>query len=180
MADCLVLEQARRLRESVGTYNGVRFAEISERGVTDAEMNRSVEELLDLARANAQALVIATTGYLAQAGIPLEGWSAYLGSVFANSWDDSMANDPEAFMQAVLTNYQAFGAEVVSTTFDEGRAEAVITGFPDDGLCAELEADCSLALAYNDLVAPVAEQLGLTWWWGTSDDRTILVVTAGE
>jgi len=38
-------------------------------------MNRSVEELLDLARANAQALIIATTGYLAQAGIPLEGWS---------------------------------------------------------------------------------------------------------
>ncbi|MEZ4505662.1 MAG: hypothetical protein R2848_07300 [Thermomicrobiales bacterium] len=56
--------------------------------------NESVEELLDLARANAQALIIATTSYLAQAGIPLDGWSAYLGHVYANSWDDSMAHDP--------------------------------------------------------------------------------------
>lgn len=142
--------------------------------------DESTGELLDLARANAQALIIATTGYLAQAGIPLEGWSAYLGSVFANAWDESMVNDPEAFLQAVLTNYQTLGATIVSTTIEEHRAEAVISGFPDDDLCAELDADCSLALAYHDLVAPVAERLGLTWWWGTSDDRTVLVVTGGE
>lgn len=148
--------------------------------MTNTETNQSVEELLDLARANAQALIIATTGYLAQAGIPLEGWSEYLGSVFANSWDDSMAGDPELFLQAVLTNYRTLGARVISTTFEEGRAEAVISGFPDDDLCAELEADCSLALAYHDLVKPVAERLGLTWWWGAGDDRTVLVVTGGD
>jgi hypothetical protein len=140
----------------------------------------SVEELLDLARANAQALIIATTGYLAQAGIPLEGWSGYLGQVFANSWDDSMAGDPKAFLDAVLTNYKAIGAQVHSTKVENGRAEAVISGFPNDGLCEELDADCSLAEAYNDAAAPVAERLGLTWWWGSSDDKTTLVVTTGE
>ncbi len=139
----------------------------------------SVEELLDLARANAQALIIATTGYLAQAGIPLEGWSGYLGTVFANSWDDSMANDPRAFLEAVLTNYKALGAEVVSTAFEDGRAEAVISGFPSAALCDELDADCSLAEAYNDLGAVVAEWLGLTWWWGASGGRTTLVATTG-
>ena len=143
------------------------------------EREETVDELLDLARANGQALIVATTGYLAQAGIPLEGWSAYLGSVFANSWDDSMAGNPEAFLLAALTNYKALGATVISTTFDEGRAEAAITGFPDEDLCLELDADCSLALAYNDLVTPVAEQLGLTWWWGADEERTILVVTSG-
>lgn len=142
--------------------------------------NRSVEELLDLARANAQAVIIATTGYLAQAGIPLEGWSGYLGQVFANSWDDSMAGDPEAFLEAVLVNYQAMGANVISTTFEEGRAEAVIEGFPNEGLCDELDADCSLAEAYNDLGAVVAERLGLTWWWGSADGRTTLVSTLPE
>jgi hypothetical protein len=141
---------------------------------------QSVEELLDLARANAQALIIATTGYLAQAGIPLEGWSGYLGTVFANSWDDSMASNPQAFLEAALTNYQALGAEVISTTFEDGRAEAVISGFPNDGLCAELEADCSLAEAYNDLGAVVAERLGLTWWWGSSGGRTTLVAALAE
>jgi hypothetical protein len=140
----------------------------------------SVEELLDLARANAQALIIATTGYLAQAGIPLDAWSGYLGSVFANSWDASMAGDPEAFIEAVITNYKALGAQVISTTFEEGRAEAVISGFPNEGLCAELDADCSLAEAYNDLGAVVAERLGLTWWWGSSDGQTTLVATVGE
>lgn len=141
------------------------------------ERNESTEELLDLARANAQAVIIATTGYLVQTGLPLDGWSAYLGSVFANSWDDSMAGDPEAFLAAVLTNYKALGANVVSTTFENGRAEAVITGFPDEALCEELDSDCSLVLAYHDLGAVVAERLGLTWWWGTDEGRTVLVVT---
>ena len=140
----------------------------------------SVEELLDLARANAQALIIATTGYLAQAGIPLEGWSGYLGQVFANSWDDSMAGDPKAFLDAVLTNYKAIGAQVHSTRVEPGRAEAVISGFPSEGLCGELDADCSLAEAYNDAASHIAERLGLTWWWGSNGDMTTLVVTAGE
>jgi hypothetical protein len=140
----------------------------------------TVEELLDLARANAQALIIATTGYLAQAGIPLEGWSGYLGQVFANSWDESMAGDPNAFLDAVLTNYKAIGAQVHSTKIENGRAEAVISGFPNEGLCAELDADCALAEAYNDAAAHIAERLGLTWWWGSSGDMTTLVVTTGE
>ena len=142
--------------------------------------NEAVEELLDLARANAQALIIATTGYLAQAGIPLEGWSGYLGQVFANSWDDSMAGDPKAFLDAVLTNYKAIGAQVHSTKIESGRAEAVISGFPKEELCEELNADCSLAEAYNDAAAHVAERLGLTWWWGSSGEMTTLVVTTGE
>lgn len=141
---------------------------------------QSVEELLDLARANAQALIIATTGYLAQAGIPLEGWSEYLGTVFANSWDVSMAGDPQAFLEAALTNYQALGANVLSKSFEDGRAEAVISGFPNEDLCAELDADCALAEAYNDLGAVVAERLGLTWWWGSNGGRTTLVAALGE
>jgi len=148
--------------------------------LTAYDKDQSVEELLDLARANAQALIIATTGYLTQAGIPLEGWSTYLGQVFANSWDDSMASDPKAFLDAVLTNYKAIGAQVHSTKSEPGRAEAVISGFPNAELCEELNADCTLAEAYNDAAAHVAERLGLTWWWGTSDGTTTLVTTTGE
>lgn len=148
--------------------------------VANQEKKESVEELLDLSRANAQALIIATTGYLAQAGIPLEGWSGYLGQMFGQSWDDSMAGDPEAFLNAVLTNYKAIGAQVHSVKREPGRAEAVISGFPNLDLCDELDADCSLAEAYNDAAAPIAERLGLTWWWGSSDDTTTLVVTTGD
>lgn len=148
--------------------------------MTKPGTNDSVEELLDLARANAQALIIATTSYLTQAGIPLEGWSGYLGQVFGNSWDDSMAGDPKQFLDAVLTNYKAIGAQVHSTKFEAGRAEAVISGFPNAGLCEELDVDCTLAEAYNDAAAHVAERLGLTWWWGTSDGMTTLVTTTGE
>lgn len=142
--------------------------------------NESIEDLLDLARANAQALIIATTSYLSQAGIPLEAWSGFLGQMFANSWDDSMAGDPEAFLDAVLTNYKALGARVHSTKIEADRAEAMISGFPNEALCGELDADCSLAEAYNDAAASVAERLGLTWWWGSSGELTTLVVTAGE
>lgn len=140
----------------------------------------SVEELLDLARANAQALIITTTEYLSQAGIPLEGWSRYLGATFANAWDLTSAGDPGAFLDAVLTSYKAIGARVQSVTYEDGRAEAVISGFPNDGLCQELDADCSLATAYNDVAADIAERMGLTWWWGTSDGLTTLVTTIQE
>jgi hypothetical protein len=100
--------------------------------------------------------------------------------MFANSWDDSMTGDPRAFLDAVLTNYKAIGAQVHSTKTENGRAEAVISGFPNEELCGELDADCSLAEAYNDAAAHVAERLGLTWWWGSSGDMTTLVVTSGE
>lgn len=149
--------------------------------MANQETNHSIEELLDLAQANAQALIITTTDYLAQAEIPLNEWSDYLGSIFANTWDDSMTDDPVAFLDAVLTNYRTLGARVVSTSFDEpGRAEAVISGFPDADLCRELDADCANAEAYNDLVEVVAERLGLTWWWGADEGQTVLVVTNGE
>ncbi|MCA9861172.1 MAG: hypothetical protein KC438_15705 [Thermomicrobiales bacterium] len=144
------------------------------------EKAESVEALLDLARANAQALIITTTEYLSQAGIPLEGWSCYLGAAFANSWDLTAAGDPSAFLEAVLTSYKAIGARVHSVTYEDGRAEAVISGFPNEGLCQELGADCSLATAYNDVAADIAERLGLTWWWGTSDGLTTLVTTVGD
>ncbi|MEZ4505661.1 MAG: hypothetical protein R2848_07295 [Thermomicrobiales bacterium] len=83
------------------------------------------------------------------------------------------------FLDAVLTNYKSIGAQVHSTKLEAGRAEAVISGFPNEALCAELDADCSLAEAYHDVAAPVAERLGLTWWWGSSGELTTLVVTAG-
>lgn len=144
------------------------------------EREASAEELLDLARANAQALIIATTGYLAQAGIPLEGWSDYLGQVFAASWDESMAGDPRAFLQTILANYQALGATVVATNFAPGRADATIEGFPNAGLCQELDADCALAEAYHAIGAALAERLGLTWRWDSRDGSVMLVVTMDE
>ena len=80
-------EQHRRarnafLRTGCGQYNAERS---SWRGAGALAYNDSVRELLDLARANAQAVIIATTGYLAQAGIPLDGWAGYLGQVFVNA-----------------------------------------------------------------------------------------------
>jgi hypothetical protein len=144
--------------------------------VTEGQIyqEQSTEELLDLARANAQALVIATAAFLEQAGIPLAQWTGYLGSLFANAWDDSTRGDAGAFMTAALTNYRSFGAEVVSATLERERAEALIAGFPNVELCAEIGADCDTAEAFYDVPQTIADSLGLSWAWSREGDAVRL------
>lgn len=136
----------------------------------------SADELLEQAQANAQALVIATTKFLADRDVPLEDWTAAIGCVFAQGWDEPRPWDAGEFLDAMLTNYRALGAEVGAVVLGPDLAEATTTGFPDPDLCAVFGVDANLAARFNDAPGPIARDRQLAWDWGLDGEETRFVV----
>jgi hypothetical protein len=134
-------------------------------------------ELLEQARANAQALVIATTKFLQEREIALEAWTGAIGCIFAQGWDEPRPWDAGEFLDAMLTNYRALGATVESVELAPDRAEAVTSGFPDPDLCAVFDVDPALAARFHDAPAPIARDRNLDWTWTFDGERTRLVAT---
>jgi hypothetical protein len=142
--------------------------------------NDTCEELLDLSRANGQAIVLATAAFLQEIDVPAGAWTAFLGEFFARSWDPTLELTAGQFLDAMLTNYRSLGAEVVSANLSDDRAEAVIAGLPKRELCLELGIDSDLALEYFDVPAALAASHNLEWHWERDGVRTNLRVTPGQ
>ncbi len=122
-------------------------------------------ELLEQARGNAQALILATVVFLKERGIPPVEWAAAIGETFSRGWGEVRPWDPSEFLDAMLTNLRALGAEVIETEFGADRAEATIRGFPDPELCALFAVDPSRAAIIHDAAAAIAAPRGLRWTW---------------
>ena len=137
----------------------------------------TAEELLEQAQGNAQGTVIVTVAYLQAKGLSVDDWADGVGRIFVRGWDTSRAWDAAEFLDAMLTNFQATGAEVVSTQFDPDRSEATISGWPDPDLCAVFGVDPSLAARFHGVAAPIAAALGLSWEWHRDGEETRLVTT---
>jgi hypothetical protein len=127
-------------------------------------------ELLEQARGNAQALILATVAFLEQRGIPPSEWAAAIGETFAAGWGEIRPWDAGEFLDAMLTNLRALGAEVIEVELGIERAAATITGFPDPALCELVGIDPERAAVIHDAAAPIAVPRGLTWTWQMGDD----------
>jgi hypothetical protein len=138
-------------------------------------------ELLEQAKDNAQALLLATVAFLDERGIPPAGWAAAIGETFARGWGDVRPWDAGEFLDAMLTNLRAFGATVVSAELGVDRAEAATTGFPDPDLCALLGVDPARADLFHDAATAIATPRGLRWNWHRGKDGvTRYVVERGH
>ncbi len=127
-------------------------------------------ELLEQARANAQALILATVAFLEQRGIPTSDWAAAIGGTFAAGWGEVRPWDAGEFLDAMLTNLRALGAEVTAVELGVDRAEATIAGFPDPALCALFGLDPARAAVLHDAAAAIAAPRGLSWSWQFAED----------
>jgi hypothetical protein len=128
------------------------------------------EELLEQARANAQAALIATIRFLQQQGIPVEKWTESIGHTFALGWEAAEGwDDAGEFLDSMLTNLRAIGADVVEADLGNDHARAVIEGFPDPDLCALFEVDQATVAKFHDASAAIARDIGLTWSWDLDD-----------
>lgn len=137
----------------------------------------ALDELLDLASSNAQAILLATASFLAGQGVPLEEWTASLGQSFARSWGEPEPWSADEFLDAMLTNYRSVGASVVDATLNPDRAEALIAGFPNPELCDDLEIDCGILDVYFTLPETLATDRDLTWEWRREGANTRFTVT---
>jgi hypothetical protein len=136
----------------------------------------STEDLLEQARSNAQATIIATIAFLEERGLPVAEWTAALGRTFGRAWDEPEPWDADEFLDAMLTNLRALGARVDHADLTPDRAEATTTGFPDPELCALFGADPARIAVFNDVPAPLARDRSLSWEWTRHGEETSYVV----
>jgi hypothetical protein len=139
-------------------------------------------ELLEQARNNAQALILATVAFLEKRGIPPSEWAMAIGATFAAGWGEPRPWDAGEFLDAMLTNLRALGAEVIEVELGVERAEATVTGFPDPALCDLFGVDPRRAAVIHDAAAAIAASRGLTWTWQMGEEGVtrFVVERAGE
>jgi hypothetical protein len=129
-------------------------------------------ELLEQARGNAHALILATVAFLEKRGIPPSEWAAAIGETFGAGWGEVRPWDAGEFLDAMLTNLRALGAEVLEVELGVERAEATTSGFPDPTLCELFGVDPAQAAAIHDAAAAIAAPRGLNWSWTPGTDGT--------
>jgi hypothetical protein len=122
-------------------------------------------ELLEQARQNAQALILATVAFLEARGIPPGEWAASVGDIFSRGWGEPRPWDAAEFLDAMLTNLRSLGATVISVELGVDRAEATTTEFPDPELCAALGIAPARVAVYHAAAAAIAAPRGLRWSW---------------
>jgi hypothetical protein len=133
-------------------------------------------ELLEQARANGQALILATIAFLEGQGIAPREWAVSIGERFSRGWGEPRPWDAGEFLDAMLTNLRALGAEVVSVELGVERAEAATSGFPDAELCTLLRVDAERVAAFHEAAAAIAAPRGLRWTWEMDDGVTWFLV----
>ncbi len=158
----------------MGDLDGTESAESTLDSIFD---DYTTEELLEQAQSNAQGTFIVTAAYLHARGLPVDEWAEGVGQIFVRGWDTSRPWDAAEFMDAMLTNFRAVGAEVIQTRFDPDRSEATISGWPAPDLCAVFDVDPNLAARFHGVATPIAAALGLDWEWHRDGEETQLVST---
>ncbi len=136
-------------------------------------------ELLEQAQANAQALLLGTAAFIREAGLPLEQWAAAIGERFGMGWGAPRPWDAAEFLDMMLTNYRALGAEVLVARLEPDRAEATIGPFPDPAICAALGLPEDAADAFHDAPSAIATPRGLSWRWVRDGEDVHFLVERG-
>ncbi|CAA9535221.1 MAG: hypothetical protein AVDCRST_MAG59-165 [uncultured Thermomicrobiales bacterium] len=137
-------------------------------------------ELLEQAQANAQALLLGTVAFLRDQGIGGGAWAAALGESFGKGWGEPRPWEAAEFLDAMLTNYRALGAEVLAVRLGAELAEATLGPFPDPDLCALVGVAPGLADAFHDAPAAIAAPRGLLWRWVRDGADMHLLVERAE
>ena len=133
-------------------------------------------ELLEQAQANAQALLLGTVAFLRDRGIETHAWATALGASFGRGWGEPRPWDAAEFLDAMLTNYRALGAEVLLARLEADRAEATLGPFPDPDLCALVGVTPAEADAFHDAPTAIAAPRGLKWRWARDGEDMHLLV----
>ena len=130
-------------------------------------------ELLEQAQRNAQALILATISFVEARGIPPGEWAEAVGRSLSRGWGEPRPWDAGEFLDAMLTNLRALGAEVIDASLTVERATATTAGFPDRELCEVLGVDPASADVMFDAIVAIAAPRGIDWTWQRGADGTV-------
>lgn len=146
--------------------------------LTDAELDGgddefTAEELLEQAQINAQALFLGTADSLASDNRLLETWRKSLAATFIRGWDTEAEWEPADILYALVTNYQAFGAEVMEARFEEMLPSVTIFNLPNVHLADALEIAPDRMHHLFRIGEDLAARLGGKLTWSMNEDGTV-------
>ena len=128
------------------------------------------EEICARAQSNAAAWILTMIAYLKERGGAVEDCVAYHGRSFAPVWEELRGSPVEEIAQLVALNTLSVGNTVRSLSSEEGRAEVLVEGWPDEELMSFFPLDRDECDQIWDTYRPIMEQLGLGYAWQRQDD----------
>lgn len=154
-----------------------RIDELAETGIEGEGEELTAEELLEQAQINAQALFLGTAEALGPDETLLERWRKSLAATFIRGWDTDETWEAADILYALVTNYQAFGAEVMEARFEETPPSVTIFNLPNIHLADALEIAPDRLHHLFRIGEDLASQLGGTLTWTANEDGTVWLET---
>lgn len=138
----------------------------------------SAEELLEQAQINAQALFLGTAQALASSDEQTATWMKSLANTFIRGWDIEAEWEPADILFALVTNYQAYGAEVNSSDFEADVPEVKLANLPNVHLADALEIPSERMHLLFRIGEDLTSRLGGKLTWTANDDDTVTLRVA--
>jgi hypothetical protein len=144
--------------------------------------------LLDGAQMSLAAFLAGTMGFLKEHDIPVKDWVAYMGDMFEGAMGEMEGEDPAFVMQHLLElEILPMGAEVVSTSATDGRAEVTITSLPSRSVLEKFGTTPSDLLKGSgvtkkefesilSMYEPAAKAIGMKFGYKSAGEHEILTL----
>lgn len=137
------------------------------------------EELLEQSQFNAQALLLAAVTALEGDDARVDAWTKGVADIFIRGWDQKRSWEASEILDALLTNYRSFGAQVIDVNLEAVPPIATIADLPDLELAEDLQIPEEKADAIFQIGSHIVTALGrrLSWSRATDTGDVTLSVT---
>jgi hypothetical protein len=135
------------------------------------------DEVLEQAKANAQALGLVAIGYVREKGLPVDEFLSFVGEKFTLGWESLKGRGARVGMRMFALNMVSVGGTLESLSGDEARAEAVIAGWPSLDLLQAFGVSRGDADRIYAVFQPIADLLELRYEWRRQGDRVTLILS---
>ena len=137
----------------------------------------SPEEICAQSQGNAAAWILTMIAYFKERGLAVEDCVAYHGRRFAPAWEGLRDRPVEEVAQLVALNALSVGNALRSLSSEDGRAEVLVEGWPDEELMSLFPLDRDECDQIWNTYEPIMEHLGLRYGWQRQDD--VVRITVG-
>lgn len=128
------------------------------------------QELLEQSTFNVQALFLGTVQTLSKTQGTLEAWRTGMANIFARGWDLDRTWRAEEILDALLTNYRSFGAEIIESNLSSNPPTALVAEVPDLELAESLALDPAHINELFEIGSLIVQRLGGSLAWAIDDE----------